>query len=347
MLGNDILIKPVVGALFVVIEEKYFTSPISAVYYNGRELKGEPIATAEYQKLDINLAHVSPEKGVPVYDFSARFKTSVKFGKDKKLFLRSDDGATVWIDGVKVHEDKTTHPAMFFSLGTVRKDIEHFIEIEYFQADGEAAIGLYCDTDCSDKTEIYLPEGRWLDAFGGKIYDGGKSVRRAYGLYEMPLFVRSGALIPLAYEAKNTKEQKWDKLVYDFYPDKQSTDRGYLYEDDGETTAYKLGRFRKSAYEARYSSSENAFIIKLCAAEGEFSGERACIMREITLKYHLLKGVDDVKKVTVNGEEYGFKKFKKSAAFPLNTGETAPDGGVISLSLQMHLKKDCIIVFYL
>lgn len=70
-------------------------------------------------------------------------------------------------------------------------------------------------------------------------------------------------------------------------------------------------------------------------------------MREITLKYHLLKGVDDVKKVTVNGEEYGFKKFKKSAAFPLNTGETAPDGGVISLSLQMHLKKDCIIVFYL
>lgn len=347
MLGNDILIKPVVGALFVVIEEKYFTSPISAGYYNGRELKGEPIATAEYQKLDINLAHVSPEKGVPVYDFSARFKTSVKFGKDKKLFLRSDDGATVWIDGVKVHEDKTTHPAMFFSLGTVRKDIEHFIEIEYFQADGEAAIGLYCDTDCSDKTEIYLPEGRWLDAFGGKIYDGGKSVRRAYGLYEMPLFVRSGALIPLAYEAKNTKEQKWDKLVYDFYPDKQSTDRGYLYEDDGETTAYKLGRFRKSAYEARYSSSENAFIIKLCAAEGEFSGERACIMREITLKYHLLKGVDDVKKVTVNGEEYGFKKFKKSAAFPLNTGETAPDGGVISLSLQMHLKKDCIIVFYL
>ena len=347
MLGNDILIKPVVGALFDVIEEKYFTSPISAVYYNGRELKGEPIATAEYQKLDINLAHVSPEKGVPVYNFSARFKTTVKFDKDKRLVLRSDDGATVWIDGVKVHEDKTTHPAMYFPLGTVQKDIEHSIEIEYFQADGEAAIGLYCDADCSDITEIYLPEGRWLDVFGGKVYNGGESVRRAFGLREMPLFIRLGALIPLAYEAKNTKEQKWDKLVYDFYPDKQSADRGYLYEDDGETTAYKFGRFRKSAYETHYSTSENAFIIKLHAADGEFSGERACTMREITLKYHLLKGADGVKKVTVNGEEYGYKKFKKSAAFPLDTGETASDSGVISLSVQMHLKHDCIIKFYL
>ena len=347
MLGNDILIKPVVGALFDVIEEKYFTSPISAVYYNGRELKGEPIATAEYQKLDINLAHVSPEKGVPVYNFSARFKTTVKFDKDKVLVLRSDDGATVWIDGVKVHEDKTTHPAMFFPLGTVQKDIEHSIEIEYFQADGEAAIGLYCDADCSDITEIYLPEGMWLDVFGGKVYNGGKSVRRAFGLREMPLFIRLGALIPLAYEAKNTKEQKWDKLVYDFYPDKQSADRGYLYEDDGETTAYKFGRFRKSAYETHYSTSENAFIIKLHAADGEFSGERAWTMREITLKYHLLKGADGVKKVTVNGEEYGYKKFKKSAAFPLDTGETASDSGVISLSVQMHLKHDCIIKFYL
>ena len=70
-------------------------------------------------------------------------------------------------------------------------------------------------------------------------------------------------------------------------------------------------------------------------------------MREVTLKYDLLKGADGVKKVTVNGEEYGYKKFKKSAAFPLDTGETASDSGVISLSVQMHLKHDCIIKFYL
>ena len=347
MLGNDILIKPIVGALFDVIEEKYFTSPISAVYYNGRELKGEPIATAEYHKLDINLDHVSPEKGVPVYNFSARFKTTVKFDKDKRLVLRSDDGATVWIDGVKVHEDKTTHPAMFFPLGTVQKDIEHSIEIEYFQADGEAAIGLYCDADCSDITEIYLPAGRWLDVFGGKVYNGGKSVRRAFGLCEMPLFIRLGALIPLAYEAKNTKEQKWDKLVYDFYPDKQSTDRGYLYEDDGETTAYKLGRFRKSRFAAEYCKQCNAYVVSLYKAEGSFKGEKCFAEREINFKVHLLNS-EKISRVTVNGKDALFETEKRdSSIFPLNTAKVAPDSDTVIFKLIVRSDENYKIKFIL
>ena len=340
MLGNDILIKPIVGALFSAVEEKYFTSPVSAVYYDGRELKGEPIATAEYQKLDMELNHTSPEKGVPVYDFSARFKTTVKFDKDKKLFLRSDDGATVWIDGVKVHEDKTTHPAMYFPLGTVQKDIEHSVEIEYFQADGEAAIGLYCDEDCNDVTEIYLPAGKWLDVFGGKVYTGAKTVSREYALDETPLFVRMGALIPLAYEAKNTKEQKWDKLVYDFYPDKQASDSGYLYEDDTQTTAYKKGELRKSRYDAGYCEQCNAYIINLYKAEGEFKGEKCFDEREITFKAHLLNG-EKISRVTVGGKEVVFEAEKKDAfVFPLNTVKAAPDSNTVIFKLNVQSDRD-------
>ena len=347
MLGNDILIKPIVGALFAVIEEKYFTAPVTAVYYNGRELQGEPIATTEYKKLAINLNHVSPEKGVPVYNFSARFKTKVKFDKDKKLFLRSDDGATVWIDGVKVHEDKTTHPAMFFSLGTVKKDIEHSIEIEYFQADGEAAVELYCDMDCSDTTEIYLPTGRWLDAFGGKVYIGGKTIKRKYGLCEMPLFIKLGALIPIAYEAKNTKEQKWDKLVYDFYPDKQSSDKGYLYEDDTQTTAYKKGELRKSRFSAEYCEQCNAYVVGLYKAEGSFKGEKCFAEREITFKVHLLNG-EIISRVTVDGKDVLFETEKKDAAvFPLNTAKGAPDSDTLIFKLYVKSDKDYEIKIFL
>lgn len=347
MLGNNILIRPIVGALFGVMEEKHFTEPVKAVYYNGRELKGEPIAKAEYKKLDINLAHVSPEEGVPVYDFSARFKTKVKFDKDKSLFLRSDDGATVWIDGVMVHEDKTTHPAMYFSLGMVQKDIEHSIEIEYFQAGGEAAIGLYCDEDCSDITEIYLPKGRWLDAFGGKIYNGGKTVRRAYGLREMPLFVRLGALIPLAYEARNTKEQKWDKLVYDFYPDKQASDKGYLYEDDTQTTAYKKGGFRKSRFAAGYCEQSHAYVVSLYKVEGSFKGEKCFAEREITFKVHLVNG-ENISGVTVNDKNVSFQTEKKDASvFPLNTAEATPDSDTLILKLKVRSDENYEIKFIL
>ena len=348
MLGNDILIKPISGACPVAVDKKYFTSPVSAVYYNGTELKGEPLVKAEYGMLDMTLNHTSPEEGVPVYNFSARFKTKVRFDKDKKLLVRSDDGATVWLDGKKVHEDKASHPAMLFPLGVVQKDKEYSVEIEYFQADGEAAIGLYClDVEADNITETYLPAGKWLDAFGGKIYNGGTTVKRAYGLNEMPLFVRLGALLPLAYEAKNTKEQKWDKLVFDFYPSKEANDNGYLYEDDGETTAYKYGQFRKSAYEAYYSESENAYVIKLEAAEGDFGGQRCIDGREITLKLHLLD-IKEIKRTTVNGKEINFKTVKKTdGIFPLCTEEVSVDSDTVILKTTARTNEEYEIKIYL
>ena len=163
----------------------------------------------------------------------------------------------------------------------------------------------------------------------------------------MPLFVRLGALVPLAYEARNTKEQKWNKLVFDFYPDKDGADEGYLYEDDGETTAYKFGQFRKSGYAARFEQGENAYVITMSAAEGAFAGERACHERDITIKYHCLKDVGMVRRVTVNGEEVPFKRTKREAgAFPLDTSLSAPDAYVVGVSFLADAAKEQSVVFF-
>ena len=238
---------------------------------------------------------------------------------------------------------------MLFPLCEVGAEEPHNVVIEYFQAGGEASCVL-CGNEVQNEAgkSVYLPAGKWLDPFSGKIIAGRKTVVREYGLHETPLFLRLGALIPLAYEAHNTKEQKWDKLVYDFYPCKDSADSGYLYEDDTETTAYQYGQFRKSAFEAGYDVASNAFVIKLHAAEGSFSGEKAFETRKITIKYHLLKGAEGVKKVTVNGENVGFMKAKKnSSAFPLDTAESAADGGVIIMPVQTEIDQDYEIRFYL
>lgn len=350
MLGDNILIASCAGAYPMPVEAKNFVAPVKATYYNGRELQGEPILKKEYKTLNMLLNKVAPEKGVPVYDFSARFETKVKFDKEVTLYIRSDDGCTVWVDGEKVHEDRTLHSAMNFRLCKISANAVHDIKIDYFQAGGEAACVLCCcvENEGKEKT-VYLPKGdKWLDAFSGKEYKGGKAVRKEYGLREMPLFVRLGALIPLAYEAHNTKAQKWDKLVFDLYPCKDATDCGYLYEDDTQTTAYKLGQFRKSAYKTYYNKSENAFVIKLHAVEGGFAGEKAFTTREVTLKYHLLKGVDGVHKVTINGEVYGFvKKAKNLTAFPLDADENAPDGKVICTKFKADVDKEYEIKFYL
>ncbi len=348
LLGANIIARPVTYGKPVCLDKKDYLTPVKATYYNGRELNGEPIATAEYDILDMVLNHTSPEAGVPVYDFSARFEAEIKLDSDCELVISCDDGATVWIDGEKVLEDKTLHSALTFPLKKIKGGIVYKIIIEYFQAGGEACCGLFgAELPKDGKIKTYLPAGKWLDAFSGKIYSGGKTISRGYGLQEMPLFIRLGALIPLAHEAHNTKLQKWDKLVYDFYPCKDAMDRGYLYEDDTETTAYKLGQCRKSAYKAGYCKDCNAYVINLSKAEGNFKGEKCFAERELTFKVHLL-GNEQIKRVTVNGEEIEFKVVRKdTSVFPINAGETAPDSETAIVTLITDVNEEYEIKFYL
>ena len=349
MLGENILVQPVAGIPPAdCIPKKNFVGPVKATYFAGRKLEGEPIAKREYRTLNMVLERTSPEKGVPINDFSARFEATVQFNQDTPLFLCVDDGATVWVDGEKVLEDDTLHSAMTFAFKTVEGGKPHDVRVDYFQANGEACCKLQCGVfNEGDDDAIYLPAGRWLDVFDGKIYTGRRTIGKKYGLKEMPLFVRLGAVIPLAYEAKNTKEQKWDKLVFDCYPDKESADRGYLYEDDGETVAYQKGAFRTSEYEGHFDDKENAFILTLFPAEGTFEGERAVSVRDIKVKLHALPKFGNVKKVTVNGEETAFRKVNRDGSFPLNTGDSAPDHDVVSAVFRADVQQQTTVKFYL
>lgn len=348
MLGNDILVAPVMGTVPTPLDKHHYASSVKAEYFDGINLEGDPLCRTEYETLDMILNHVAPEKEVPIYNFSARFETEIVFDRDIDLILCCDDGATVWIDGKKVFEDKTFHSARNFPLGIISGNRTHSIKVEYFQGGGEASCRLlYKEAGNNEYREIYLPAGKWMDVFDGKVYSGGKTAKKEYDIYGMPLFVRLGALLPLAYAANNTKNQKWDNLVFDFYPCKEANDSGYIYEDDAQTTAYKKGEYRKSAYTAAFDEAENAFTVKLCAAVGEFKGERAFKERELTFKYHLLSGVDSVKKVTVNGADAHFEKSAKNpSVYPFGTG-AACDNATLNVKFKADVAKDYVIKFYL
>ncbi len=351
MLGNDILIKPMSRQLpFGIVEKERFTKPVRATYYDGIELRGEPLAHAEYDDLSICLDGESPEDGVPVYNFSARFETEVLFDTDVELVFRGDDGATIWIDGEKVLEDKTCHRPKHFPLQIIEGGKTHEIIIEYFQAAGGAVAELLYNKVTKSsygKTSVYLPEGKWLNPFNGKIYVGGKTVYADYALRETPLFVRVGAIIPLAHNAKNTKEQKWNSLVLDYYPDKTARDCGYLYEDDGETTAYKRGEFSKTPYEAFYDEGDNAYVVGLHSSEGRFDGEKCYKKRNVFLKVHLINGLNNVDKVLLNGSEVDFRiRSRAQDAFPLNASEFAADGRVVTVEFVADADQEYEIKLY-
>src|SRR5699024_33768 len=130
-----------------------------------------------------------------------------------------DDGVTVYLDGKCVLEDKTMHSATMFSLVEISPDETHTLEINYFQAGGEACLALYvADVAGDGSREVYLPSGKWMDLFDGHIYNGNTTIRKNYKLSAMPLFVRLGAVIPLIREAHTTAQQDWTNITYDYYP---------------------------------------------------------------------------------------------------------------------------------
>jgi alpha-glucosidase (family GH31 glycosyl hydrolase) len=86
---------------------------------------------------------------------------------------------------------------------------------------------------------VYLPKGVWHDFWTNEVFRGPLWVSAPAPLDRLPLFVRSGAILPLG-----PVTQHWDgRLPADMtilvYPEGRSSFT--LYEDDGETNSYRTG----------------------------------------------------------------------------------------------------------
>ncbi|GIV53184.1 MAG: hypothetical protein KatS3mg038_3705 [Candidatus Kapaibacterium sp.] len=69
---------------------------------------------------------------------------------------------------------------------------------------------------------IYLPAGRWFDFWSDEAIDGPRWITRQAALDDLPLYVRGGAILPLAPEMAHTGEKPWDPLTVLIYPGDRS-----------------------------------------------------------------------------------------------------------------------------
>jgi alpha-D-xyloside xylohydrolase len=78
---------------------------------------------------------------------------------------------------------------------------------------------------------VYLPQGNWIDFWTAKEYTGGNTLQVSAPLHQIPLFVRKGALLPLAKPTLTTSDAESFRLTIRKYgePTRSCT----LYEDDG------------------------------------------------------------------------------------------------------------------
>jgi alpha-D-xyloside xylohydrolase len=87
---------------------------------------------------------------------------------------------------------------------------------------------------------VYLPAGTsWVDFWTGQSQAGGQRLTRACPLDVIPLYVRTGAIVPWGPQVQYAAEKKWDNLEVRVYPGANGTFT--LYEDEGDSYNYERG----------------------------------------------------------------------------------------------------------
>jgi alpha-D-xyloside xylohydrolase len=114
---------------------------------------------------------------------------------------------------------------------------------------------------------VYLPAGTvWHDFWTGDTVQGGRTVERATPIDILPLYVRSGAILPWGPDVQYAEEKPWDQLEIRVYPgaDGEFT----LYEDEHNSYRYEMG-FRS---EIRFHWDDKARRLTIDDRKGAFAG---------------------------------------------------------------------------
>jgi alpha-glucosidase (family GH31 glycosyl hydrolase) len=112
---------------------------------------------------------------------------------------------------------------------------------------------------------VYLPKGAWCDFWTGEAHGGGQAITAAAPLDRLPLFIRAGAIVPLGPVTQNLKDYAPEEITILVNPAAASSFT--LYEDDGETNAYRNGHFALTEFTAVQSANE--LVIGIAAAVGD------------------------------------------------------------------------------
>ncbi len=341
LLGEDILVAP------TYVELDYGTVPSSwlrtedgqpglkAEYYNSESFLGNPVVTRVESNIDFDWGEASPDGKVNSDHFAARFTGTITIPEGMNVYLKatSDDGSRIYIDDkLFVSSWKGQSTTTTTSETTLEGGRSYQIRFEYFDGTEGAVCRLEYqaeDPETCTRT-VWIPEGEWMDVDTGDVISGPRTITVTKTVNETPMYVRMGSVVPLADEALTTADSDWSHLTLDVYPSQTQTDTSTIYEDDGESSAYEDGAFRTTTLTTGFEATSGSFLLDIAAAQGSFTGDRACTDRDWTLRVHQPAGWGELQSVTTaDGKTLTFTKVEAdSAAMPFETAGGAKDGAV-------------------
>ncbi|MET8381270.1 NPCBM/NEW2 domain-containing protein [Streptomyces microflavus] len=138
--------------------------------------------------------------------------------------------------------------------------------------------------DTTERRDIYLPKGTWIDYWSGRTYEGPTTIGSySAPLDTLPLFVKAGAAVPMWPGIRSYRDRTASSpLTWDIYP--QGNTSFTLYEDDGVTRQHRDGKYATQRADVR-APVRGAGDVKVTINEsrGSFTGKQSKRPYEFTV----------------------------------------------------------------
>ena len=154
--------------------------------------------------------------------------------------------------------------------------------------------------------KTWLPEGTWIEWSSGTVLTGGRYVNRTYTLSEIPVFVKSGAIIPMQPDKKRADESQDNSLILQIFPG--NSGQTSIYDDEGNNSNYLNGLY--SFTKVDFQKNNNILKLVIYPIEGSYAGmptERTYELR-LPVSY-------PPEKIVVNGQEVQYSDELKNSTW--------------------------------
>jgi alpha-D-xyloside xylohydrolase len=115
--------------------------------------------------------------------------------------------------------------------------------------------------------DVYLPKATaWYDFWTGKMYHGGQTIKADAPQDKIPVFVKSGSIIPMGKMMQYTGEKSNDTLEIRIY---QGADGNFsLYEDEGDNYNYEKDKYTVIPF----AWNEKTHVLTISNLQGSYEG---------------------------------------------------------------------------
>jgi alpha-glucosidase (family GH31 glycosyl hydrolase) len=160
-------------------------------------------------------------------------------------------------------ENATITRSLLFDYLKVEKT--HPVELQYMF--GKSIMVCPVTEPDAKQIQVYFPEGNdWIDFYTGTKYEGNSTQKIDVSIKEIPVFVKTGSIIPLATTGLSTEDSLSSPIELRIFPGQNA--KFVLYDDNGKDMQYASGQ--KSSLTIEYNEKDKS--VSFGQFDGNFPG---------------------------------------------------------------------------